>query len=277
MTTIKTLFAEARACAFPGCDESLIFHDRGKTTVVAEIAHIRSEVPNGPRHDPGYTDDIDGPTNLLLLCGKHHRPVDRHEISYTIAELEGWKTVQRASAGTGTPLTESDARAYVRLSADEKNIIMEIARLAQRVARACQSAQGSMERVQAESERVRVQAAYRYPPIFETLDDGSQSMINNRIELSGIEQQEWKAKADAARNAELRPVRQALNDLAEEVSVLSMMSTSLADDAQMVQNAAEGVANVVADGSALQAAVRHLEASKAKLWRVANGFEDPSI
>jgi hypothetical protein len=56
-----------------------------------------------------------------------------------------------------------------------------------------------------------------------------------------------------------------------------MMSTSLADDAEMIQNAAEGVADAVGDGSALQAAVRHLEASKAKLWRVANGFEDPSI
>jgi hypothetical protein len=108
-------------------------------------------------------------------------------------------------------------------------------------------------------------------------DDGSQVMISNRIELSGIEQKEWSAKADAARNAELPPVRQALNDLVEEVSVLSMMSTSLADDAEMIQNAAEGVADAVGDGSALQAAVRHLEASKAKLWRVANGFEDPSI
>lgn len=44
LTTIKTLFTEASACAYPGCDEPLIFHDRGKTTVVAEIVHIRSEV-----------------------------------------------------------------------------------------------------------------------------------------------------------------------------------------------------------------------------------------
>jgi hypothetical protein len=61
LTTIKTLFAEASACAYPGCEERLIFHDRGKATVVAEIAHIRSEKPNGPRYDAGYTDDIDGP------------------------------------------------------------------------------------------------------------------------------------------------------------------------------------------------------------------------
>jgi hypothetical protein len=42
LTTIKALFTEASACAYPGCDEPLIFHERGKTTVVAEIVHIRS-------------------------------------------------------------------------------------------------------------------------------------------------------------------------------------------------------------------------------------------
>jgi len=78
----------------------LIFPDREKSTVVAEIAHIRSESPDGPRHDPNYNEDVNGPSNLLLLCGKHHRPVDRHEELYEIEELEAWKTAQQESCRT---------------------------------------------------------------------------------------------------------------------------------------------------------------------------------
>ncbi len=52
-------------------------------TATAEIAHIQLESPDGPRYDAEYTDDVGGPDNLLLLCGKHHKPVDRHESSYT--------------------------------------------------------------------------------------------------------------------------------------------------------------------------------------------------
>ena len=39
--TIKTPFGEASTCAYPGCNEPLVFRDRGRTTVVAEIAHSR--------------------------------------------------------------------------------------------------------------------------------------------------------------------------------------------------------------------------------------------
>ena len=43
--TIKILFGRATRCAYPGCQEPLIFEDRGHLTVTAEIAHIRSESP----------------------------------------------------------------------------------------------------------------------------------------------------------------------------------------------------------------------------------------
>lgn len=51
--TIKLLFGQARECAFPGCQAPLIFTDRGKRTVVAEIAHIRSETADGPATEAG--------------------------------------------------------------------------------------------------------------------------------------------------------------------------------------------------------------------------------
>lgn len=97
--TIKLLFARARQCAYPGCDEQLILQHRGQLTVVAEIAHIPSEKPEGPRHDPAYPEElINEEQNLLLLCGTHHKPVDDHESVYPVDELLAWKRDQIAAA-----------------------------------------------------------------------------------------------------------------------------------------------------------------------------------
>jgi hypothetical protein len=96
--TIKILFGRATWCAYPRCHRRLIFEDRGNLTVVAQIAHIRSESPDGPRHDAQYPVElINSEENLLLLCGIHHKPVDDHESAYTIEELIDWKTRQVAS------------------------------------------------------------------------------------------------------------------------------------------------------------------------------------
>lgn len=64
-------------------------------SVVAQIAHIRSEVVNGPRYDPTYPEDlVDEEENLFLLCGLHHKPVDEHASKYPVAELLEWKRRQ---------------------------------------------------------------------------------------------------------------------------------------------------------------------------------------
>ncbi|WP_327038107.1 hypothetical protein [Micromonospora maris] len=93
--TLKLLFGTAAHCAYPGCASLIIFEDRGLLTPTAQIAHIRSESPEGPRHDPAYTGDINGFENLLLLCGLHHPPVDQHDSAYTIEELLEWKEQQK--------------------------------------------------------------------------------------------------------------------------------------------------------------------------------------
>jgi hypothetical protein len=104
--TIKLLFGRARRCAYPGCSEGLILEHRGQLTVIAEIAHIRSEKPDGPRYDPGYPESlIDQEENLLLLCAKHHKPVDDHDSVYPTEELLEWKRKQVAD---GTPRELSD-------------------------------------------------------------------------------------------------------------------------------------------------------------------------
>ncbi|GHE54725.1 hypothetical protein GCM10018785_25180 [Streptomyces longispororuber] len=93
--TIKLLFGTATHCAYPGCNSRLIFKDRELYTPTAQIAHIRSEKTNGPRYDASYPPaSINGFENLLLLCGEHHPPVDRHESTYSVDELLEWKSQQ---------------------------------------------------------------------------------------------------------------------------------------------------------------------------------------
>ncbi len=269
--TIKILFGEASTCAYPGCNEALIFRDRGKATAIAEIAHIRSETPRGPRHDPNYTGDIDGPENLLLLCGKHHRPVDRHENLYSIEELETWKAAQRAAADGGTPLTEADLRSYQRLSDEERQSLKDIARLAQRVTSVCQAVQSEIETVRHQAEQTRQAAAAQFPLMFEVDDEGNGTPINHKIQLSVVEQEGWIARERAAWEAQRPNVEAALVALDEEVAVLRMFAPDLTDAGERVRHTAAGVMPQVGDPSALDTATRELDASVAQLWRVANG------
>ena len=102
--TIKVLFGRANRCAYPECNERLIFVDRGCVTVTAEIAHIRSGSVDGPRHRPGF-EQVDSEENLLLLCRKHHKSVDDHESTYRVEELLDWKARQ-VTEGTNLDLPE---------------------------------------------------------------------------------------------------------------------------------------------------------------------------
>ncbi|GHD79320.1 HNH endonuclease signature motif containing protein [Streptomyces goshikiensis] len=105
--TIKLLFGSASRCAYPECLEPLVFKDRGRLTVVAQVAHIRSEKLNGPRHEADYDEALlDSFENLLLLCGKHHPPVDQHESVYSVQELEDWKLAQTSQTGRLLPVGE---------------------------------------------------------------------------------------------------------------------------------------------------------------------------
>jgi hypothetical protein len=76
-TAVKTLFALSRnVCFFESCEEQLT--DPEWKQVAAEIAHIKGEKPTSARYDPQQPDDErQGFHNLLLLCPKHHKLIDR--------------------------------------------------------------------------------------------------------------------------------------------------------------------------------------------------------
>lgn len=102
LPTVKLLFATARTCAYPDCRVPPVFEDadRGIRSVAVQIAHIRSAKASGPRYDLRYpAEKVNSEENLLLLCGKHHHPVDGNESTYSIEELLEWKKVQVTDAG----------------------------------------------------------------------------------------------------------------------------------------------------------------------------------
>lgn len=97
--TKRLLFGSATRCGFPDCLEPLVLRYREIMSINAEVAHIRSDKPQGPRHVPGYQ-PVHAFENLLLLCGKHHKLVDDNADAFPIELLEGWKEVQIGEAGT---------------------------------------------------------------------------------------------------------------------------------------------------------------------------------
>lgn len=77
IATIKALFAASpNVCAYTGCDEKLT--DPAWKETNAEIAHICGERPGAARFDPLQSErERNGYDNLILLCPKHHKLIDR--------------------------------------------------------------------------------------------------------------------------------------------------------------------------------------------------------
>lgn len=275
-TTIKALFHEARTCAYPGCGASIIFRDRGAVTAVADIAHIRSESPSGPRHDPAYAGDLNGPENLILLCGTHHRPVDFHESLYTTGELLAWKAAQVADAagGGGTEISDADVRSYVRLSAEESSALAGVARLAQRVTDRCRSAQADIDEVRSEYEIARLRAYRSFSPVYEIDDDvkrAEEPIPIGRFSLSGVEEAQWAERRRAATVPHSEPAIAALGALNEEVAVLRMWTPGLAPWLRVVVDRAEAMLRATGDRASLTTAEEDLNRAVASLWAATNG------
>ncbi len=168
-------------------------------------------------------------------------------------------------------ITEDEARAFARLSDEERKIIQDIARRVSRVVRACRKAQDEIDAIRGQEEKSRLAAAYSYGPIYQLNEDGTRENVTERIQLSVVEQREWDRRVGIARAAEMATIREALNDLADEVAVLRMISVSLAGPAAAVRRLADQVPDVLGDAADTESTIGSLEIAVDRLWSVANG------
>lgn len=271
LPTIKTLFAEARDCGFPHCPTPLVFKDRGAVTVVADIAHIRSESPTGPRHDPEFQGDLNGHENLILLCGTHHRAVDRQEALYSVSELLEWKRAQVEQAGSGTTISDADARTYARLSEAERAALAQLARVIQRLADRVERASAEAMRV-VHAYRDEHQRGYERMGLVELVDDAGNSrrLTSSEFTLPPAEQQRWQARLDEAVEAYADMIQAARDEVSEESAVLRMQSPGLRSWIDDVGKAADTLVEsvLVLDTAEARAAA---DAAISRLWGAATG------
>lgn len=91
--TLKKLhILSGNQCAAPDCTSPLIAQDG--ETIISKICHIEAASEDGPRFNPGMTDDERRHfNNLVLLCDEHHCIVDNkaNEGKFTVPILKEWK------------------------------------------------------------------------------------------------------------------------------------------------------------------------------------------
>ena len=92
---MKTLIAlSGGVCAFPGCDKRLVVPGNGHDAAafLGEMAHIVADSRQGPRGDSPMSDEErDQHTNLVLLCGDHHKIIDSQPLTYSVSVLRAIK------------------------------------------------------------------------------------------------------------------------------------------------------------------------------------------
>jgi hypothetical protein len=99
-------------CAFPGCDQYLVEpgSDQDNTSFLGQAAHIIGDSRQGPRGRSSMSDeDRDKYTNLILLCGVHHKVIDDQPRTYSIPVLQQMKHdhEERMRDRNGRPVVSS--------------------------------------------------------------------------------------------------------------------------------------------------------------------------
>lgn len=98
-------------CAFPECSRRLVEPGTADDSVafLGEMAHVVGESRQGPRGSyPMPDEDRDKHTNLLLLCGDHHKIIDSQPRTYSVSVLRRIKEdheerIRRATSRTTAP------------------------------------------------------------------------------------------------------------------------------------------------------------------------------
>lgn len=122
---MKALLADSGGvCAFPGCTQRFVEPGNAldEAAFLGEMAHIVGNSRQGPRGDFSMSDDDrDKHTNLLLLCGDHHKTIDSQPHTYSVSVLRRMKEdhegrIRRATGGTPVPPPVTLAREVIHSS-----------------------------------------------------------------------------------------------------------------------------------------------------------------
>lgn len=96
--------ASGNLCAFPGCARRLVEpgSEGDDPAVLGEMAHIVGEKRRGPRGaDKMPLSERNKHTNLVLLCGDHHKLIDSQPNAYSIPVLRAMKSDHEARIAAG--------------------------------------------------------------------------------------------------------------------------------------------------------------------------------
>jgi hypothetical protein len=110
ITAVKTLFAESRnICFFTRCEERLTNPEWKQ--VNGEVAHIKGERPGSARYDANQPDtERQGHNNLMLLCPRHHKLIDRLEPGeFTVDRLTEMREMHLSHAPNTRWCTDDEA------------------------------------------------------------------------------------------------------------------------------------------------------------------------
>jgi hypothetical protein len=101
-------------CFFERCEERLT--DPSWRQVNAEVAHIKGDRPGSARYDPDQSKaDRQGYENLMLLCPKHHKEIDRlRPDAYPVEVLQAMRTKHLEHAGAEDWAAEVQFVAFAR-------------------------------------------------------------------------------------------------------------------------------------------------------------------
>ena len=121
LATVKGLFARSgNSCAFPACGVPMV-EESG--TVTGEICHIKAASPGGPRYDARQNEqDRHATSNLMLLCGRHHKLVDAEPSKYTVERLTQVKNLHERRGLV--EITPAGTKAAAALLAKHMNVVI---------------------------------------------------------------------------------------------------------------------------------------------------------
>ena len=126
---IKILFAlSANRCAFPGCTGRLVYQEDGdeNAVVLALMAHIVGDSRRGPRGESELTDEQrDHHSNLILLCGSHHKIIDDLPETYPVPRLRGMKQAHEARMARLMSLPDDIVTSMAGQADESREVILD--------------------------------------------------------------------------------------------------------------------------------------------------------